>query len=300
MLDELSRIRIARLHWRVGEALERDDASRFGEIAFHYAAGSDVGDAATVVRTALDAGDDALQRLAFDEAAHHFQTALAAMERTAADVELRDRVLRGLGTALNATAQLDEAKPLWLQVADLALQAGDPERLFTAILGYGYVIRIDDDTELVRLLDELLDLLGPGDSPIRASALGWRAMPGGTVGVGGDAERASHPATTRRRTDGERSRRDGASNGKRSGDRADAALRVSWWRPEAPTPTACCATPRSTSLLGGLELLGRRLETTTGDSTLRRPHRAQRRCCAAAARKASRGGASGGDGHRAR
>ena len=158
-------------------------ASRFGEIAFHYAAGSDVGDAATVVRTALDAGDDALQRLAFDEAAHNFRTALAATERTAADVELRDRVLRGLGTALNAMAHLDEAKPLWLQVADLARQAGDPERLFTAIAGYLYVIQIDDDTKLLRLLDELLDLLGPGDSPLRACALGWRAMPGGAVGA---------------------------------------------------------------------------------------------------------------------
>ena len=80
-----------------------------GEIAFHYAAGSDVGDAATVVRTALDAGDDALQRLAFDEAAHHFQTALARLD--GADpmlTSLRDRV--SLGTALNATAQLEAAQ----------------------------------------------------------------------------------------------------------------------------------------------------------------------------------------------
>ena len=47
--------------------------------------------------------------------------------------------------------------------------------MFAAIQGYGYVRRMTTDVELVRLLDDLLDLLGPADSALRASTLGRRA-----------------------------------------------------------------------------------------------------------------------------
>ena len=40
VLDDLSRTRLARLHWRIAEQLERHHPSRLGEIADHYASGA--------------------------------------------------------------------------------------------------------------------------------------------------------------------------------------------------------------------------------------------------------------------
>ena len=94
----------------------------------------------------------------------------------------------------------------------------DPERLFAAILGYGYVTRVSEDAEFVRLLDDLLELLGDEDSPLRASALGWRAMPISRVGVSRPARadlRMADEAVAMARRNGQR------------GDRLDASLAAS-------------------------------------------------------------------------
>jgi tetratricopeptide (TPR) repeat protein len=180
VLDHLSHTQIARWHWRIAEELERDAADRkprLGEIAHHYASAGAAGDAATIQRTSMAAGVDALQRTAFEEAARHFRTALGALDGMAPDPTRRYEVLASLGHAMNALAEPEAAEPLWVQAADLAHDLRDPERLFGAILGYGYVTRLSEDTEFIRLLDDLLELLDDEDSPLRASALGWRAMP---------------------------------------------------------------------------------------------------------------------------
>ena len=178
-------------HWRVAEELERDAVDgppRIGEIAHHYASAGNTGDAATIERTAIAAGDDALHRIAFEEAAQHFRTALAASERMASDPERRYQVLTSLGHTMNALAEPEAAEPLWVQAAHIARHARDPERLFAAILGYGYVTRVGDDAEFVRLLDDLLEIVGTEDSPLRASALGWRAMPISHLGLSGQVD----------------------------------------------------------------------------------------------------------------
>ena len=194
-ITNMSLTRRARLHWRIAEELERQSphgSATAAEIAYHYAsgaaAGSDIGDSATVARTSLAAGDDALQRVAFDEAATHFRAALVAIERMGPDPDLRYRVLTSLGHTLNALADPESAEPNWAQAADVAAQANDPERLFAAILGYGYVSRVSDDVNFVRLLDHLLDIVGTDDSPVRASALGWRAMPISLAGLSAPAQ----------------------------------------------------------------------------------------------------------------
>ncbi len=179
VLDELSRTGLARLHWRVAQELEREvvDRPRASEIAYHYAEGRDVGDPGTLARCSLAAADEAIDGAAFEEAAGHLRTALSALDRMAPDPELRYRALRSLGQALNALADDQGAERAWLEAADIARELGDPDRLFATVVGYGYVVRLHGDAELVRLLDDVLALLGPGDSPLRASALGWRAVP---------------------------------------------------------------------------------------------------------------------------
>jgi len=95
VLDDLSRTRLARLHWLIAEQLERHRPSRLGEIADHYALGRQIGDDATVARTSLAAGEDALQRVAFEEAAGHLRTALDALDRLPPDPDLRYQLLAG-------------------------------------------------------------------------------------------------------------------------------------------------------------------------------------------------------------
>ena len=130
VLEGLSRARRAHLHWRIAEQLERDTAngvSLTGEIAYHFAAGAEVGDPAIVARSALAAGDEARQRVALDEAASHFRTALGALDRADADPDLRYRALSSLADALNTLADPGAAAPFWLQAADIARRARDPK-----------------------------------------------------------------------------------------------------------------------------------------------------------------------------
>jgi len=174
----LSLTRQARLHWRVAEELERtsvDPSLHLDAIAYHYAAGGSVGDQAVVVRSALAAGDDAMRRLAFEDAAHHFRVALDALRRMSADPDLHFRVLSSLADALDSQALPDAAQPLWLEASDLARQRGDAAGLFRTLAGYTYIMRLAADPNVDRLLDELLELLPAGDSPIRAQAMGWKA-----------------------------------------------------------------------------------------------------------------------------
>ena len=204
VLDGLSKTKLARLHWAVAEQLERHRGTRpTSEIAYHYAAGIEVGDAATVVRTTLSAGDEAVQRLAFEEAAEHYRTSL---DLVPSDADVRFRALTSLGQALNLNADADRAQPLWLEAADMAHRAGDAERMFSALMGYGYALRFQGDRDDTRLLDGLLDLLPPGDSPLRASALGWRAltlMRAGRIRPPEDSQMADDAVAMARRTGNE-------------------------------------------------------------------------------------------------
>ena len=202
VLDNLSRTRRARLHWRIAEVLERatndrsrvDDAAteavdrvtlehgqhaarRLSEIAYHYAAGADVGDAATVARTSRVAGEDALRRLAFEEAVAHLHRALDALGPRQDD-EMRYGVLMSLGHTLNALGDADRSRPVWMEAISVARRERNAEWFLGALLGYRYINRTTVDVDVVRLIDEVFELLEPGDSPLRALALAMRSAPG--------------------------------------------------------------------------------------------------------------------------
>jgi class 3 adenylate cyclase/tetratricopeptide (TPR) repeat protein len=177
VLDDLSRTRLAALHWRVAEALEAAaPGSRRSEVAMHYAAGIDVGQPATVARAAREAGDEAASATAFDEAAEHYRTLVGVLDRLAVDTGERHAALVALGRALNAIGDVDAAGPAWLEAAALARSLGDPRLLFDAARGYG-ALAVDRDDDVADLLDDVLGMLDPGDSPLKAMVLGWRAVP---------------------------------------------------------------------------------------------------------------------------
>ena len=177
VLDDQSQTGRARWHWLLAEELDRSATERVGEIAHHYVAGADFGNPRTVMRAALAAAESAMAGAAFEEAADLARAALSAVNRTPSDLTARFIVLQTLGTCLNAIPDVDGAAAVWLEAADIARQLRDPDRLFATVTGYGYLLRPDGDRHLVRLLDDVLTLVGPADSQLRACALGWRGVP---------------------------------------------------------------------------------------------------------------------------
>ena len=178
LLDDLTQTAVAHMHCRIAEALEQHPRpGTLAAIAAHYNAGRAVASPERVLHSAHAAGDEAMHRLAFDEADAHFRVALSALDELEPDPDLRYTLLTSLGSALNARAVHDLGDEFWLEAADVARRQGDPARLHAAILGYQYLIRLRPPDELSELVDALVDLVGPQDSAQRATALGigpWR------------------------------------------------------------------------------------------------------------------------------
>ena len=104
LYEELSSARRARLHRRVGEALEAltraTPGARIDELAHHWLEAVQVTDAAKAIGYARQAGDRALAGLAYEAAAAHYERALAVLEPIDRDGELlRCDLLLALGDA---------------------------------------------------------------------------------------------------------------------------------------------------------------------------------------------------------
>jgi tetratricopeptide (TPR) repeat protein len=172
LYEGLGPVRRATLHADAGRALEALPATSAAELAHHFV---QAGDAARTARWARDAGDEALARRAYDEAATHYDLALRGLS---ADDDTRCDLLLARGRALNAAGDSDAARDAFRAAASLA--GTDPERLAAAALGFGhqpsFVTAGDVDDELVGMLEEALALLGAGDSALTATVmarLGW-------------------------------------------------------------------------------------------------------------------------------
>jgi predicted ATPase len=105
IIDGLTPARRSRAHRRVAEAIEQRHAgnldSRLAELAMHYAEGASGGDGTKAVEYATRAGDLALERLAYDEAAVCYRLAhdLIGTTDTSLDEQRRGRLLLALGRA---------------------------------------------------------------------------------------------------------------------------------------------------------------------------------------------------------
>ena len=115
LAEELSATRRARLHARIGEALEEmygaDTERHAGALAFHFGEAEAVLGPEKLVRYSLLAGEQALATHAYEEALVHFQRAFSAAERQPGDAGMA-AALFGLGRAQGATLgrqQLDIA-----------------------------------------------------------------------------------------------------------------------------------------------------------------------------------------------
>jgi len=185
LYEELSAARRARLHRKVGEALEEltgsAPESRIDELAHHWLAATQVSDQTKAIRYARQAGDRALANLAFEEAAAHYERALSVLApHDRAGEALRCDLLLALGDvqrrAGNATYRDTVAKAV---AAARAL--GDGERLARGALASSRPGGITSnasiiDAALLALYEEASVALGDADSLLQARVLGQLAV----------------------------------------------------------------------------------------------------------------------------
>lgn len=185
LYEELSGARRARLHRRVGEALEElvanDPDGRIDELAHHWLAATQVSDQAKAIGYARQAGERALAGLAFEEAAAHFERALGVLDPRSADGErLRCDLFLALGDAQRRAGD-PRYRDTVARAVEVARALGDGERRALAALASarpgGFMANANVvDEPLIALYEEALAGLAEADSLLRARLLGQLAV----------------------------------------------------------------------------------------------------------------------------
>ncbi|MFI5956638.1 BTAD domain-containing putative transcriptional regulator [Cryptosporangium sp. NPDC051539] len=171
----LSRLQRARLHRRVGEALEPRAADRPAELAHHFGLAARVGSSAKAVRYAMLAARQAAGQRAHPEAVEFWELALAALERNG-PVRRRD-LLIDLGRARRACSDTEGARQALDEAVQLALADGDENAVIEAVTVFGGVTAWNwrpygvVDERMVQILRDRVDAPGLTDAQ-RAAMLG--------------------------------------------------------------------------------------------------------------------------------
>ena len=186
LYQDLTPVVRARTHHRVGEILEdrhaRDRGAHLGVLAHHFYQAALDGGAGKAVAYQAEAGQRALDVLAYEEAAEHFARSLHALELSPEQEPKRCDLLLMLAEAQEKAGERSAARATFASAADLARTLQRPQLLARAALGTapGFVSLAlaggAVDLEVVRLLEDAVALTDPDDSPLRARLLGRLAM----------------------------------------------------------------------------------------------------------------------------
>ena len=127
------------------------------------------------------AGHQAAALVAHEDASRWYERALEALDQTDDDPALRCSLLLALGDVRLRAGERGTARRSFTEAAALARRDGMPEQLARAALGIGGGQTFDVpaftvDSELVAVLEEALDVLGPAESGMRARVLGRLAV----------------------------------------------------------------------------------------------------------------------------
>ena len=183
LYDGLSRLRRARLHGRVGEAIVRLRGSDLDpylpQLAFHFAQAAPVEQPDRAIDYALAAARRADRLLAWEEAAQHYRAALRARDLTGAREDpVRAELLLAQGASEDRAGLEDAARATFQDAAATARMLGDAALLGRAALGFAgqwsVLGRVDE--ERLAVLEEALAALGEEDSPLRARLLARLAL----------------------------------------------------------------------------------------------------------------------------
>ncbi len=193
--EELGLTRRAMIHRDIGEAIERQTASRpekrVGEKAWHFTQAGPA-EADRAVHWATQAAEQAEARLAYDEAVDFFDGAIAAARADEpVDQGRLARLLLSQAKAKWKNGALQAAGDTFLEAAKAARESGLPELAAQAAIGsrWGGWDAFDADlAEQLSLMRQALGSLPPVDSPLRAELM---AMLGHTLYYGsGQADEA--------------------------------------------------------------------------------------------------------------
>jgi DNA-binding SARP family transcriptional activator/tetratricopeptide (TPR) repeat protein len=166
LYEAMSSARRARVHRRVGVALEESDPalpeSQIGALALHFTRAADPEDAERAIRYGLRAGEQATAMLANEEAAAHYSRALEVLDRSDPEA-LRRRcdLLLELGEAQVRSGERPLSWATLREAATLAAELGDKGSLVRAAIGasrrYVQPPGVVDE-ELIALLDQAAEM----------------------------------------------------------------------------------------------------------------------------------------------
>ncbi len=182
LYEELASAQRMRLHWRVGEVLERRHArdldAHASAIAQHFAQGVLAGDPLRAVDASLRAGARAEAIAGHEDTEAHYERALALLDQAGHDEhERRYTAWSGIGQALFFLADT-RTRDAYLEAFWIAERQGWSERMARAALGATQYIM----TELALLerllppLEAALAALGPAPCATRVHLLNRRAF----------------------------------------------------------------------------------------------------------------------------
>lgn len=186
LYDGLPAARRAQLHRDVGEALEHIHGEQLdahvAQLAHHFFEAAAVGGAAKALQLSALAGDRAMQVLAYEEAAGHYERALGSMQLAGvSDDRRRCELLLRLAEAWRRTGESTVARRTFQQAAAIARRLRAPELLADAAIGYarglgGFLHVVRADETIIALLEEALGALDDSDSALRVRLLGRLAV----------------------------------------------------------------------------------------------------------------------------
>lgn len=157
----MSRPRRARIHRRVGLAVEARGPQRHANVlAHHFTQAAEPEDAERAIRYALQAGEEATRMLAHEQAVEHYTGALALLARFRPEErDQRCRMLLELGEALVRSGERPRAWGVFREAAAIASELEDWPSLARAAIGasrrYVQPPGVIDD-ELIAMLEQAL------------------------------------------------------------------------------------------------------------------------------------------------
>jgi class 3 adenylate cyclase/tetratricopeptide (TPR) repeat protein len=178
LYDEIPTTRRLRMHRRVAQSFEAradaGDTPALADLARHYCEAAALGETANAVRYARAAGQQALDRLAYEEAAGFYERALAVLDPEASsDRPSRAELLLLVGRARWASGDRDGATAAFYDVASIARSLGDAALFAEAAIACGGKRGWTEagvvNERVVALLEEALTVLPPGDHSLRAA-----------------------------------------------------------------------------------------------------------------------------------
>lgn len=178
LYDELGTSRRTEIHWAIANMLDQlydaNDELHLSELAHHFYRATPRSDVADTANYLARAGQRAMEQVGFDEASGYFARALQVLDlATPVNYPWRCKLLLALAGAQRSAGESLRSRETALQAATLARRLNLPDHLAhaaTTVAWSSMEIRPYDE-QVIQLLEEALERIGPADSIPRVQLL---------------------------------------------------------------------------------------------------------------------------------